>query len=217
MLRVPCKAEALRWCCIAAAVTLFVSTVSFCEQPKQSASIPESQQRTPASQDDGKVQVSRPAVPPPRVVGQGRFEPPPGQILFIAGQTKQGLEGLATNFPAPGGVSFYTSVQNLWGTGLSDKTNPETRDRLVRLVGEQDLDYLVRKFPNSARHVGLSLDGGVLAKLAFGERVKVDGVEVDPRANVRELIDLLQKLARELFLRIESDKDWPCNAYDPRF
>src|SRR6202040_2147143 len=198
MPRVPCKAEALRWCCIAATVTLFLSVVSFCELPTQFTSIPESQQRTPASQDAGNVQVHGPSAPSPRVVGHGRFEPPPGQVLFIAGQTKQGLESFAEIFPAPGGVSFYTSVQNLWGTGLSDKTSPETRDRLVRLVSEQDLDYLVRKFPNSALHVGLALDGGVLATLASGGRVKVDGVEVDPRANVRELIDLLEKLGRPI-------------------
>jgi hypothetical protein len=217
MLRDPCKAEALRWCCIAAVVTLFFSILSFCEQPKQFTCIPESQQKTPpASQDAGNVQVHGPAVPSPRVAGHGRFEPPPGQVLFIAGQTKQGLESFAKNFPAPGGVSFYTSVQNLWGTGLSDKTSPETRDRLVRLVGEQDLDYLVRKFPNSALHVGLSLEGGVLANLASGGRVKVDGVEVDPRANVRELIDLLERLGRPIFLRIGYEADGQWNAYDPQ-
>jgi hypothetical protein len=216
MLHVRCKAEVLRWFSSAAAVPLFFSVVSFCEQPKQSTCKPGSQHTTLTSQDAGEVQVQRPAVLSPRVVGQGRFEPPPGQILFIAGQTKRGLENFAANFPAPGGISFYTSVKNLWGTGLSDQTSPETRDFLIRLVGEQDLDYLVRKFPNSALHVGLALDGGILAKLASGGRLKVDGVEVDPRANARELIDLLEKLGRPVFLRIGYEAEGPWNGYDPQ-
>lgn len=78
----------------------------------------------------------------------GKFTPPDGQTLLIIGQDTASIDAYTADLASlPGGVTNYTSVQQLEGIHKTADYGS----------GPHNIDYLAETYPDSAISVGLSL------------------------------------------------------------
>lgn len=125
----------------------------------------------------------------------GKFSPPDGLTLFIAGQDVRSIDAYVENVgPDPAGVTGYSSLERQEGLTLEANYGG----------GPHHLDYLAQAYPDSGLELGLYL---------------VDFLEpiIDGRADKRidDFLDHLERYQRPVFLRFGYEFDGPWNLYDP--
>lgn len=126
----------------------------------------------------------------------GRFVPPDGKVLLIVGQDKRSIDDyIASIGIVPGGLMFYTSIQQLEGL----------YEPIDYGGGLHDGQYLAEKYPVAAMQIGLWMVG-VLGRVADGS---LDG-------NINKLGEWIKGLKRPVYLRIGYEFDFPENHYDPK-
>ena len=122
--------------------------------------------------------------PTPKPEVNGRLTPDTGKALLLIGQNRKNIDAyFDSTVSASGGISVNIRLQ----TGDS-----------------KDVDYLARKFPNSALSVGVDLKG-VVGDVASG---KMD-------AKIDALLDKLSSYHRPVFIRLGYGFDDPANKYAP--
>jgi hypothetical protein len=126
---------------------------------------------------------------------RARFEPAPGKVLLIVGQTLEDTRAYAeASHDHPAGWMFYTSLRNL--EGLETPFNQGD--------GTQDGTALVSGYPETALQVGLYM---------------VDQCEEAAKGSLDNSIDRLgdwiARTKRPVFLRVGYEFDGPHNHYPP--
>jgi len=122
------------------------------------------------------------------------YIPQEGRLLII-GQQKDAIDGYIKNIgTVPGGLMFYTSIQNLDGLD-----SPATHG-----AGIMDAQYYVNSYPHVAIQLALYMVGGIEDTLAG----KYDD-------NILKLARWMENTDCPIYFRIGYEFDLPANRYAP--
>ncbi len=123
------------------------------------------------------------------------FAPPPGKTILLIGQDRETIKQYVKETGlVPGGVMFYTAVQNVRAL----------KQPYDYGAGFQDGKFLAANYPHSTIQIGLYMIG-VLDDILQG---KYDG-------NLRLIGRWIKKTRRPIYLRIGYEFDLPHNHYEP--
>jgi len=122
------------------------------------------------------------------------FIPKEGKLLII-GQQKDSIEGYIQNIGiVPGGLMFYTSIQNM--DGLDRPANHG--------AGILYAQYFINRYPNTVIQLALYMVGALDNTL----NGKYD-------QNILKLANWMKSVNRPIYFRIGYEFDLPDNGYDP--
>ncbi len=126
---------------------------------------------------------------------QTPFVPPQGKILLLVGQDRDTIAHYVSGIRLiPAGTMAYTSLENIEGLESSSDYGS----------GPEDLNALVKRYPDSVIQIGLYLVGELEGVL--------DGSYDD---HLKVLSRCLKNTQRPVYLRIGYEFDNPDNHYDP--
>lgn len=148
---------------------------------------------------DEKVRSQSETTPIERSPLLAKYEPADGKILLIIGQDKSAHDQYIADIGAPGGLMFYTSVQNLEGIRIP----------VPAMSGTWDFPVSFAAYPDMAIQVGLWMSG--LTGLE-DDLDRIDNGVYD--ANLDTLGNWLRNLARPVFLRVGYEFDNPSFDYN---
>lgn len=131
------------------------------------------------------------------------FCPPPGNVLHIAGQTREDFDsyvryvcGNGTACPLPAGVALYTNLK------LEGLRGPHA---LAPGDAHQDLPYLLKSYRNMVLQIALYLHHSQLKEVEAGKHDR----------QIAEFAQILRQTDRPVFLRVGYEFDGPHNKYPP--
>ncbi|MDD5353960.1 MAG: glycosyl hydrolase [bacterium] len=143
---------------------------------------------------DEKVRVPAPPAAAVRSPLLGKYEPEDGKVLLIIGQDKAAHDQYISDIGTPGGLMFYTSVQQL--QGISMQINADS--------GTWDFPVSFSIYPEMAIQVGLWMSGTTGAEDDL-DRI-ANGIY---DTNLDTLGNWLRNLDRPVYLRVGYEFDNP--------
>lgn len=148
---------------------------------------------------DEKVRSQKEKTTTERSLLLGKYEPADGKILLIIGQDKAAHDQYIADVGDPGGLMFYTSVQQLQGISI----------QIPGFSGNWDFPVSFDVYQNMVVQVGLWMSGTTGGE---DDLDRIDNGLYD--ANLDQLGNWLRNLARPVFLRVGYEFDNPSFNYN---
>ncbi|MDD5492547.1 MAG: glycosyl hydrolase [bacterium] len=148
---------------------------------------------------DAKVRSDNETISAERSPSLGKYEPEDGKILLVIGQDKTAHDQYITDIGIPGGLMFYTSVQQLEGISIP----------VPSISGSWNFPVSFTDYPDMAIQVGLWMSGTTVNGNVLD---LIDNSVYD--ANLDALGNWIKNLARPVYLRVGYEFDNPDFGYD---